>query len=119
MELIIHELLQNSKKFHPSQTPQVQIRVEALSAAQIQIQFLDDGQAMTAEQITWAKQPYSQGEKFFTGEMPGMGLGLSAVTTLVWQSGGQVRITNRTDRVGICVSLILAVLKECGASKGE
>jgi len=76
------------------------------------LHFLDDGQAMTAEQITRAKMPYSQGEKWFTGEVPGMGLGIPLVSTLVWQTGGQVRITNRDDQAGVCVSLILPMLMQ-------
>jgi two-component system, cell cycle response regulator len=70
----------------------------------------DDGQVMTAEQITRAKIPYSQGEKWFTGEVPGMSLGIPLVSTLVWQTGGQVRITNRDGQAGVCVSLTLPVL---------
>jgi DNA-binding response OmpR family regulator len=111
MDLILHEILENSKKFHPTQMPQVQICIEAHGEDKIQLQFLDDGQTMTAEQMIRARQPYSQSEKWFTGEIPGMGLGIPLITTLVWQAGGQVRIDNRDDQVGLCVSLTLPILK--------
>lgn len=110
MEMIIYEILENSKKFHPGNTPQVQLHIELRDENNIQLRFLDDGQVMTAEQITRAKMPYSQGEKWFTGEVPGMGLGIPLVSTLIWQVGGRVRITNRDDQVGVCVSLILPII---------
>jgi K+-sensing histidine kinase KdpD len=110
MEMIIYELLENSKKFHPHETPNIQIHIEPRKGNNIQVRFLDDGQLMSPEQITRAKMPYSQGEKWFTGELPGMGLGIPLVSALVWQTGGQVRITNRDDQVGVCVSLTLQVI---------
>lgn len=109
LELILFELLENSQKFHPNHAPQVQIRVEPTDANNLHIQLLDDGQPMTAEQILRAKQPYYQGEKYFTGEARGMGLGLSLVFALVRQAGGQVRIENRHDQTGIQVGLTLPI----------
>lgn len=110
MEMIIYEILENSKKFHPGEVPRVQIHIEQHDRNSIRLRFLDDGQVMTAEQITRAKMPYSQGEKWFTGEVPGMGLGIPLVSALVWQAGGQVRITNRDDQAGVCVSLTLQTI---------
>jgi len=107
MEMIIFEVMENSKKFHKHKAPHIQLRIEPRDDASVQLSFLDDGQAMTAEQITRAKIPYTQGEKWFTGEVPGMGLGIPLVTSLVWQAGGRVRITNRNDQGGVCVSLTL------------
>ena len=54
--------------------------------------------------------PYIQGEKYFTGEAPGMGLGLPLVATLVWQVGGEVRLANRTDGSGVEVTLLMPLL---------
>jgi DNA-binding response OmpR family regulator len=116
MELVIFEILENSQKFHPQQTPQVQVRFEMHGEHSLQLQFLDDGQVMTAEQINRAKLPYSQSEKWFTGEVAGMGLGIPLVATLIWQTGGQVRIANRSDRAGLCVSLVLPVIRPDGSS---
>lgn len=112
LELISHEILENSKKFHPQQKPNIEVGIEPRGENNIQILFMDDGQPMTAEQITHAKMPYSQGEKWFTGEVPGMGLGIPLVSALVWQTGGQLRIENRSERAGVCVVLTLPILKE-------
>jgi nitrogen fixation/metabolism regulation signal transduction histidine kinase len=53
-----------------------------------------------------------QGEKFPTGQVPGMGLGLPLVHTLIWQTGGQVRLANRLDRPGVVVELILPLASQ-------
>lgn len=111
MDLIIYEIMENSKKFHPRQSPSVQMSAVAHGENRIELRFVDDGQAMTAEQLIRARQPYTQGEKWFTGEVPGMGLGIPLVLALVWQSGGEVHIENRSDQIGICVRIILPVSK--------
>ncbi len=112
LELIAHEVLENSKKFHPSHKPNIEVRIELRTGNSIQILFMDDGQSMTAEQITLSRMPYSQGEKWFTGEIPGMGLGIPLVLSLVWQAGGQFRIENRSGQAGVCVSLNLPILAQ-------
>ena len=110
MELIVHEILENSKKFHPHEAPHIEVIVEMQDDNKVRIQFLDDGQAMTAEQIANAQMPYTQGEKWFTGEVPGMGLGVPTVASLIWQSGGSLRIKNRENSAGTIVSLTLPLL---------
>jgi two-component system, cell cycle response regulator len=107
MELIVFELLENAKKFHPQHNPQVEVQISPVDDGQIQIDFLDDGQTLTAAQIDLAQQPFLQAEKWFTGEADGLGLGIPLIASLVWQAGGRVRLHNRLDRVGICVSLSL------------
>ncbi len=110
LELVIFEILENSKKFHPTHSPQIELLVQAQGETSIQLQFMDNGQTMTAEQIAQAKLPYTQGEKWFTGEIPGMGLGIPLLSSLIWQAGGQVRIVNRPNTPGICVCLMLPVV---------
>ena len=110
MEIIILELLENSRRFHPSGAPHVEVAMTRLDTDHVSISFCDDGQSMSAEQMGNALRPYLQGEKWFTGEMAGMGLGLSLVATLVWQSGGKLRIANHPDHPGICVTLELSLL---------
>jgi K+-sensing histidine kinase KdpD len=108
--LILDELLENSRKFHPQQTPQVEIVVEPANFNNlICVNIRDNGATLTAEQLIWAQRPYHQGEKFFTGEVPGMGLGIPLISTLIWQVGGQIRISNREDRSGIAVVLSLPI----------
>lgn len=47
--------------------------------------------------------PYYQAERHFTGQVPGMGLGLPTVAALVGRVGGAVQIQNRIGVSGIVV----------------
>ncbi len=112
MELILHELLDNAHKFHPQQDPHIEITVSLLEGNRIRLNLCDDGLTLTAQQLHWALMPYFQGEKHFTGEAPGMGLGLPTVASLVWQVGGQIRLANREPRPGVQVELTLPLTKQ-------
>jgi len=104
MESIIFELLENSKKFHPSNTPTLTVTATA-EGRDITLAVQDDGIHLSPEQLGRVWLPYYQGERYFTGEVPGMGLGLSVVASLVWEVGGDCYIANRTDSPGVIVRL--------------
>jgi len=110
-EWILREILQNAKKFHPQQNPTVEITVSALKDNQICLQVTDDGITLSQQQLALVWNPYYQGEKSFTGESSGMGLGLSMVAALVWSVGGSCRLYNRTDGPGVTVALTLPASK--------
>ena len=105
LESIMYELLANARNFHPKKDPTVEISVRELKDGFIQIRVADDGQNLSAEQLSWAWLPYVQGEKDFTGELPGMGLGFPMVATLVWKVGGDLWLRNRIDGPGVMVEL--------------
>jgi two-component system cell cycle response regulator len=107
MEILLWELLENARKFHPAQTPHIDIRVSPITPGNLLFQFSDNGGHLTAEQLANAWMPYFQGEKNFTGQVPGMGLGLSTVASLVWSVGGKVRLYNQSQGAGIVVELTL------------
>lgn len=107
MEILFWELLENARKFHPSQDPQIEIQVSQRAPGSVLFQISDNGGHLTSEQIANAWVPYFQGEKNFTGQIPGMGLGLSAVATLVWGVGGKVRLYNRPQSAGVVVELTI------------
>ena len=112
-ELVLGELLENSQKFHPGHAPNVEVLVEPDSDDQFaQVIVKDDGISLTAEQLNWARLPYYQGEKFFTGETPGLGLGIPTVTSIIWQVGGQVTLHNREDCPGLVVILSIPLARE-------
>jgi two-component system, cell cycle response regulator len=114
MELILGELLENAKKFHPRHTPIVEVLVAKKQIETICIQVRDDGVTLTPEQLAQAWTPYYQGEKYFTGEVAGMGLGLAQVATIIWAVGGTCRIANRNDRPGVVVELTVPVSSQMG-----
>jgi signal transduction histidine kinase len=107
IELILRELLGNSKKFHPQQAPAIEILASVLDDKQVSIQIRDDGLTLSHEQLAQVWVPYYQGDKHFTGEVAGMGLGLPKVASLIWSAGGACRMDNREAGPGVVVELIL------------
>lgn len=107
MELVLWEVLENAKKFHPQHTPSVEITASTPSPHTLCLRVADDGVNLSPEQLAQAWTPYYQGEKQFTGELAGMGLGLTLVAGLVWSVGGTCRLHNRASGPGVVVELIL------------
>ncbi|MBI1852197.1 MAG: response regulator [Planctomycetes bacterium] len=106
IELVCLELLENSKKFHPSGSPNVEVAIDRIPEG-IRIRVSDDGINVPPEHLDTVWIPYYQAEKLFTGQVPGMGLGLSTIATLVWGVGGTARMQNREDGAGVIVELVL------------
>lgn len=106
MELILLELFGNSRKFHPQGRPQMQLRARR-SGERVVIEVEDDGVSLSPEQLHRAVQPYYQGERRFTGQIEGMGLGLSLVCSMAWEVGGECTVRNRSDGDGVVVELRL------------
>ena len=98
-ELLFWEALGNSQKFHPTGRPKLALRVSS-DGTKIRIELSDDGRRLTPNQLQRAFEPYFQGEKGFTGQVPGMGLGLSTMRSLLWEVGGDCTLSNRTDGDG-------------------
>ncbi len=111
IELILEELFQNAQKFHPQQSPKVEITLSETSH-QLRIQVADDGQTLSADQLARLWTPYYQAERGFSGQLPGMGLGLSTVASFVWNVGGTCRAYNRAAGPGIVVDLLIPLIKE-------
>jgi two-component system cell cycle response regulator len=111
VEMILVETLENAKKFHPDQAPAVTIEISPLPEQTIQFQISDNGLTLSPEQLASVWQPYYQGEKYFTGEAQGMGLGLSIVASLVWSVGGTCHFYNRADSPGVTVELKLPLAR--------
>lgn len=107
IELMLWELLENAKKFHPQHTPTVTIDVARVGVQQVRFRVSDDGLTLSPEQLARMWMPYYQADKYSTGQVSGMGLGLSMVATQVWSLGGTCRSYNRDDGPGIVVELVL------------
>lgn len=108
METILWEIFENARKFHPRHTPQVQVHITR-QADQVRLQFWDDGVTLSPEQLARAWVPFFQGEKYQTGEIAGMGLGLAMVALFIWNVGGTYQLFNRTDQPGTIVELCMPV----------
>ena len=111
VELIFWQLLENSRKFHPDQTPTLELKISSRPNG-TQIQLLDDGQTLSSDQLTKIWSPYFQAEKIHSGQVPGMGLGLAMVSSLVWSVGGACRSMNRDGQAGLIVELDLPFVEQ-------
>jgi len=118
IEMILWEVLENARKFHPQRSPTVDVRISrkrdpsGLPGREISLQIRDDGVTLSPALLARVWAPYYQGEKWFTGEVAGMGLGLPLVATIVWGAGGSCRIQNRADGPGVVVTLDLPCVSD-------
>ena len=107
MEVLFWEIMGNSLKFHPTGTPAITVEAFTTDSQRITFRISDDGMTLSPRQLSIAWLPYYQGEKDFTGEAPGMGLGLSTVSAIVWGVGGACRLMNRKGGPGVIVELAI------------
>jgi len=119
MELLLWEMLGNAQKFHTTQSPTIEINLLSHSSDTVTIQIIDDGQTLTPEQLAQVWVPYYQADKFFTGNVKGMGLGLTIVASIIWNVGGKCSIRNRPDGSGILAELVLPLMKKQITSDDE
>jgi len=104
IEIVFTELFSNAKNFHPTGMPTIEVDIEA-KCDNICLKIRDDGIQLSPEQLANMWTPYYQGEKYFTGEAKGMGLGMSMVGSLVWEVGGTCQAYNRTEGKGVVIEL--------------
>ena len=106
METILVELLENALKFHPRRSPTVEISAQRRGNG-VAVRIMDDGVSVPPEALANVWMPYYQNEKRFTGEVEGMGLGLSMVRSITWECGGHCEMINRPNGSGVIVELKL------------
>ncbi len=113
IEVILRELLHNAQKFHPQQTPALEISLSySPSQSQIKLKISDDGLTLSPEELTQIWMPYYQVDKYLTGQVQGMGLGLSRVALLIKSVGGSYRVYNRLNKSGLVIELMLPCLDD-------
>ena len=107
-EIVLRELFSNARKFHPENSPEIKITINPVADG-MRFQIFDNGLSLSPEQLRDMWVPYNQAEKYFTGQLPGMGLGLFTVASMVWSAGGKCKSYNRSDGPGIIIEIILPV----------
>jgi PAS domain S-box-containing protein len=106
-ELILMELFENSKKFHPQHDPKIKITISRITDETISIKVEDDGLHLSVEQRAAIIEPYQRAETKFTGEVPGFGLGIPMVVTILQSVGGRLNIYNSSDGPGLIVEMLV------------
>ncbi|MGQ0605133.1 MAG: response regulator [Anaerolineales bacterium] len=105
-EWVLREILENARKFHPLNAPEVCVNAER-EGDRLVLQIGDDGVSLSPEQLARMWTPYYQVEKSLTGQVAGMGLGLAMVAVLVMNAGGACKAYNRPEGPGLIVELRL------------
>lgn len=110
VELILTQLLENAVKFHPRHQPKVKLSAARdIHRQAVLLRLQDDGVTLAPEQLDQVWTPYYQAEKVLTGQVPGMGLGLSHIAMLVAQVGGESWMENVVGSPGVVVTLALPI----------
>ncbi len=117
VRLILAELLENARKFHPgSGQPRVKVQArpwhKADSEVGVVLTISDDGRHLAPDQLSRIWEPYYQVEKLFTGQVQGMGLGLSMIRGIVLSAGGECQAANVVDGPGLTIELRLPFKRE-------
>jgi signal transduction histidine kinase len=110
-EVLLREVLENTQKFHPTRAPTVHIALECADANTLLLRVGDNGPGVPADQLDLVWQPYFQGERSFTGQVEGMGLGLALVARIVYATGGRCAVANRPDGPGLLVTIHLPLVE--------
>ncbi|GAB4423427.1 MAG: response regulator [Chloroflexi bacterium OHK40] len=107
LEVALREVVENAVKFHPQHFPALQFSAAPLDDDHVELRIADDGPGLRQEQLAHVWRPYYQGERSFTGQIDGMGLGLALVARIIHAIGGRYAIANRSDGPGAIVTLTL------------
>ena len=110
LEIILIELFENAYKFHPTNSPQVTVALQHGRPGYVILRCEDDGVALAPTQIEQIWKPFYQAEAGFSGDLPGSGIGLPLIATIVIGAGGHVHFYNRNPGPGIAVELTLPLL---------
>ena len=100
-ETVCRELFENARKFHPHQRPALKLTASRSGEKLLRMTLRDDGVNLAPDQLAQVWTPYYQGEKRTTGEVDGMGLGLSVVKSIVVSKGGRIQMRNNSDGPGV------------------
>lgn len=109
-DVILAAILDNSHRYHPQNSPTIRITVRRTQDQQAVITVIDDGIYIDPVKLPSVGQPYFQAEEYFTGQSRGMGIGLAMVSSILWECGGTLRVSNREDRPGVRLDLTLPIV---------
>jgi K+-sensing histidine kinase KdpD len=107
IELIVGEIMEGAKQFHPRRSPQLDISVAGPTDGRLRLAFGCDDAGPTPEQMSRAWTPLDQSPSSPANERPAIAADLSIVSALVWGLGGRYRIQPRQPGPGAVVDVIL------------
>lgn len=97
LELIFANLIENSIKFNDKAIIEIDINITD-GEKTVEISFKDNGKGIPSEERDKIFDKFYQIEKFFTGQIDGVGLGLALVKQLVTACGGAVTLQSEIGK---------------------
>lgn len=91
----ISNLLGNALKYG-GETPEVTIRLERTSLG-VRVSVADRGAGLASSEISHLFEPFYRGQRASEAQIPGSGLGLALVKSIVESHGGKVSARNRAE----------------------
>ena len=108
LTVVLRNLVDNAIKYTPSGG---KITCSLGSTGQyVEIRIQDTGQGITSEDLPHVFERFYRAEKTHSDGIPGTGLGLALVKSIVDAYGGQIRLTSDGMGKGTSVSLLWPVI---------
>ncbi len=106
LEIALTEILENYAKFSAARDRGAGVDLSH-GAGRWKLAVFAPGVWLPADVLAELGRPFAQLERSFTGEVPGIGLGLATVRLLLRSIGGDLSLANHPDEPGIITSLLL------------
>ncbi len=94
LAMVFSQLLDNALKFNMSEPAEIKVRVH-IEGGEIVTEVRDNGVGIPPEYLDRIFEKFFQIEKYFTGNVEGMGLGLSYVKSIVEHFGGSIEVSSK------------------------
>lgn len=111
-ELILMELFENSKKFHPEHDPKIDLIISRIDDEQVSIKVIDDGLHLSVSQRAAIVEPYQQANSLLSRGTKGFGLGIPMVVTILQSIGGRLNVYNSPSGPGLIVEMLVPSVAE-------
>ena len=112
LEACLREIVANSRKFGINGKSTISVSLKA-AETELSIEITDDGPGIPESDIPLVIKPLYQVDEYYTGEKPGLGIGLSMVNENMMTIGGGLDLRNRSGQKGLVVTLHIPLTDEC------
>lgn len=97
LDAALVNLLENAVKFNAGKEKRVEVRVSA-SGGRLRVEVADNGPGIPPEEREKVWDKFYQVEEFFTGQVEGLGLGLTYVKAVIEAHGGAVGLDSEPGK---------------------
>jgi DNA-binding response OmpR family regulator len=109
----LREIVENAIKFHRGASVSIKCDLRKCEETnQLLVTFQNNSYSLSKDELANAWKPYWQADRYVTGEIPGMGLGLSLIAANIWTAGGTCKIENHAPADGVQLTLAFPILSQ-------